>query len=313
MLVFDDAARAITSAIAIDDVDSDYLTRATIYAHLGRYEQAIADFSKYEEIEPQNVELHRLRGQMHLLHGNNLGASEDFSELITVQPKQWVPRAQRALAYYELGRFEGAVADLKAAIDLGAGDHRAWYRLALIQVLEGDREGYRETCSSMLRHFADTESSMIATFTAWCPSLMPDAVEDYEPFIELGRKAASASPDNPRCHRALGAVLLRAGHIDEAIRELQRGNELLDLGSVLRNIFPARTDYPASTWYFLALAHHARGDREEARAWFDKAAVWTERAMRNHESQDGPWQPWNIRAACRLLNAEVEQALATDE
>ena len=33
----------------------------------------------------------------------------------------------------------------------------------------------------------------------------------------------------------------------------------------------------ANDWFFLALAHWQRGDKEVARKWYDKAALWMEK------------------------------------
>jgi tetratricopeptide (TPR) repeat protein len=56
----------------------------------------------------------------------------------------------------------------------------------------------------------------------------------------------------------LGAALFRAGRIDEAIARLNESVKASGGAGVPQD------------WAYLAMAHHKKGDREEARRWLEK-------------------------------------------
>jgi hypothetical protein len=64
----------------------------------------------------------------------------------------------------------------------------------------------------------------------------------------------------------LGAALLRAGRLDEAVRQFEES-------------LVVERDWPNSGLiaYGLALAHHRLGHSDQARGWLDKAESWLNR------------------------------------
>jgi hypothetical protein len=108
----------------------------------------------------------------------------------------------------------------------------------------------------------------------------------------------------------LGAALLRAGRLDEALDELTEASRLLNGPSHIATPDGALNGSPACTWYLLAMAHHARGNEEEARQWLAKATAWTEDALAKHESMTHELH-WPRRATLQILRTEAE-ALITE-
>jgi WD40 repeat protein/serine/threonine protein kinase len=72
----------------------------------------------------------------------------------------------------------------------------------------------------------------------------------------------------------LGAVLLRAGRLDEAVRRFEES-------------LAVEHDWPLSGLndYGLALAHHRLGHADQARQWFDRAESWLNRLDRTYASE----------------------------
>jgi tetratricopeptide (TPR) repeat protein len=81
--------------------------------------------------------------------------------------------------------------------------------------------------------------------------------------VELAERATSLEPRTAPAWRALGMAHCAAGHDDEAIAALERSIELRSGGS-------------GYDWFFLAIAHARRGDRDQARGWYVKAVAWME-------------------------------------
>jgi hypothetical protein len=65
---------------------------------------------------------------------------------------------------------------------------------------------------------------------------------------------------------------------------------------------------PAHPWYFLAMAHHGLGHREEANKWLDKAVSWTDKVLREADLGTAD-HTWNRRQTLMLLRDEVEALL----
>lgn len=67
----------------------------------------------------------------------------------------------------------------------------------------------------------------------------------------------------------LGAARYRARDWNAAIEALKKSMELRQGGN-------------SFDWFFLAMAHWQRGDKEQARNWYDQAVQW----MEKHRPQD---------------------------
>src|SRR6185437_5808867 len=62
----------------------------------------------------------------------------------------------RADAYVQRSQWQKAARDFEKATELTPGDALARYRLALLRLHLGDRDGYRKLCARMVEHFGAT-------------------------------------------------------------------------------------------------------------------------------------------------------------
>jgi len=159
----------------------------------------------------------------------------------------------------------------------------------------------------MLDHFGDTEDADNAHWVAWTCGLAPDAVADFSTPVALARKAAESYPTSVVCLHALGAVLYRAGKFEEAIQRLTEADQLI------QDADEEPLSSPAYTWFFLAMAHQAHGQAEEAKKWFEKAAAWTDKVIEGDETKGGARLAWNRRLTLKLFRAEAADVLGIKE
>ncbi len=125
-------------------------------------------------------------------------------------------------------------------------------------------------------------------------------MDDYSLPITLAERAVDLAPKDVFNLKNLGAVLYRAGRLDEALAKLNEAEPTHDGNSS-----------PAYTWYFLAMTHDRLGNSEEAQQWYEKAAARTSETLAP-ASEDGTAKlsvTWNRRLTLELLNAETEQLL----
>ncbi len=114
---------------------------------------------------------------------------------------------------------------------------------------------------------------------------------DPQRAVELATKAVAGSPSRPSFRGTLGAARYRSGDCKGAIAELEKTISL-------RNADDSRN---ASAAFFLAMAHGQLGEKDKARAWFDKAVQWMEKG----KTDDPDLKRFRAEAA-ELLGVEMK-------
>jgi tetratricopeptide (TPR) repeat protein len=229
-------------------------------------------------------------------------ALADLSKALELDPKHANARRNRVGAYCQLGQWDQAAADYAKLLEVDPNDHRHWYRAAAVRLQIGDIEGYRRACREMLERFGKTDSPAVAEQTAKTCSLLPDAVSDFEPVVNVVDVAVKKNASDPWILLAKGLVEYRAGRPTRAIESLER-------------VSPKADESPlnASACAVLALAQHHLGRVEEARAALASAKGIMARKMPDPGKGKyfgGDWHDW-LRA--QILVHEAEKLLDKDE
>jgi hypothetical protein len=97
---------------------------------------------------------------------------------------------------------------------------------------------------------------------AWLLVTAPEPLRSPTEAIEHARRAAEFAPDVQMYLNTYGVVLYRAGSFAEAVQILEQSLEA------------GKGQLAAFDLFFLAMAHHRLGHREEARSCFDRAVRW---------------------------------------
>jgi serine/threonine-protein kinase len=165
----------------------------------------------------------------------------------------------------EVGRREWKTAVACYAEGLGlepADDGDLWFEYAAVQLLSGDREGYRRACAHMLAR-CQPNGPMRPYVVARACTLAPDSADDPELPGRLSLNELTRSPTAFWSLTEQGAMKVRAGRFQDAVLPL--GHSLAADGRPGRAVL---------NWLWLALAHHRHGNAAEARLWLGKAAQW---------------------------------------
>jgi serine/threonine protein kinase/tetratricopeptide (TPR) repeat protein len=134
---------------------------------------------------------------------------------------------------------------------------------ALMRVVSGNgrrpaeaEKPYREALESGL------DDPELPNSLAWMLAASPErGARDPRRAVELAQEAVAAAPGNADYWNTLGVARYRSGNGPAAITALRKSIELSNGG------------HPAD-WFFLAMAHWQRGEKEQAREWYDRAAQW---------------------------------------
>ena len=193
-----------------------------------------------------------------------------------------------------------AVGEMSESIGGNPKYWRLYYELALMQLDSGDIGGYRKMCGTLREAASQIENPAAASFAAWTGALAPDAVDDYAPIIGLARGAVDAKPENHQYLKTFGAILLRAGQVEEAIAKLTAAEQ-----REASNDSQAGSS-TAYTQYFLAMAHHAAGNSDQAGQFLQAANTGADGELQGQPA-------WNRRMTLQLLRAEATALLPRED
>jgi serine/threonine protein kinase/WD40 repeat protein/tetratricopeptide (TPR) repeat protein len=231
------------------------------YHEAGNRAGALAVFSRLLERTPEDHEARFQRGLCALNSGQPDLALDDFNRILAAEPDLEPARYRRAQALFRLGRHREALADLDI-LTLKNPINGALYQLrGIVREALGDRERARadfEKASSLLR----INDPIALNNRAWTYATGPIDQRDPEWAVLLARQAVALAPGVQNRLNTLGVALFRAGQYAEAISFLEQSRAAGKDGGDAYDLF------------FLAMAHHHLGHRQEARACNDQAVRW---------------------------------------
>jgi serine/threonine-protein kinase len=144
-------------------------------------------------------------------------------------------------------------------------DSEIWFELAAVQLLSGDRQGYRQTCQRMLAG-APNALQLRSYLVARACTLAPDSVADANMPARASMAELMLASSAFWSLTEQGALLCRQNQPREAMPCFERSLKADERpGSAVLN------------WLWLSLASHNLGEKEQARRWLDKANRWLDR------------------------------------
>jgi tetratricopeptide (TPR) repeat protein len=214
---------------------------------------------------------------------DNPGGQPRYSTVL--RPWDW--RNQGA-AYYDLARVlarDGRTKDALAALDHARRIHDklakdfpefdSYRQFLLAEYLwqhsllrKAGRQEEAEKAYARAREISDLVflkkgvPGSVASDAAHLLSEGPDAKEKGALAVDIARAGTEREPERAPLWSALGLAHYRAGHFDEAVKALEKADQLIPGGH--------RPDW----WFLLAMAHGRLGDQEKARQWYEQACRW---------------------------------------
>jgi WD40 repeat protein len=220
-------------------------------------------------------------------------AAFHLSRLVEAEPGSAPLRGRGGRAYYELGQWDRAAADLNEAAAQAPADAHLLSPLALARLGSGDGKGYRAACAMLLERFGQAEHEWMAHLALRTCLMAPDAVPDGARLLELAEKLAARNPGRHAELSTLGAALYRAGRFDAAVQRLQEDMHARGI--------------PSTVWdkLFLAMAHHRLNHVGLAPAGLAQARAQIQDLEKRGQKND-EWLIDYHRAGLRQLQREAE-------
>jgi eukaryotic-like serine/threonine-protein kinase len=179
-------------------------------------------------------------------HRQALGLCDQLVAEFPEQPQYGIELVRSHFALGIVLRLTGRPAEAVQAFQQALGAHRPYGGTS-------DSPGGRDQLASVHNELA------------WLLATCPD-VKSRDPgrAVASARKAVELGPEKGAFWNTLGVAAYRAGDWAEARTALAKSMALGRGGD-------------AFDWFFLAMAHWQRGEREEARKWYQQAVAWAEK------------------------------------
>ena len=196
--------------------DAIHCNRGLAYDKLGNYAQAISDFGRAVEINPEYAEGYNNRGAVYDKLGNNRQAIQDFDKAIEMNPEYAEAYYNRGAVYGELGERRQAISDYDRAIEINPKFAEVYINRGAAYRELGDR---RQAISDFDRAIEINPDYAKAYYNRGVVHYelgdQRQAISDYDRVIEI-------NPDHAKAYFNRGIAYGKLGYSGKAIEDLKR-------------------------------------------------------------------------------------------
>ncbi len=227
----------------------------------GKLEEAIAEYKTAIRVDPNYAYPHNGLGKILSNQGKLDEAIAEFHAAIRIKTDFGEPHDNLGNELRKQGKLDEAIAECKIAIEINPNDANPHNGLGNALKDQGKPEDAIAEYKTAIR--IDPAHATAHNNLAWALALSPKRSQhDYDESLVHARKAVDLAPKNEGNFNTLALAEYRSGRWDESLKAGKRSMELGGGGI-------------AYDWFLQAMAHCQKGDKGEARKWFDKAVAWT--------------------------------------
>lgn len=133
---YNEAINDFNKSIELDPDDAHaYNLRGMVYMNNDRNNEAIDDFNKAIDLAPGNADTYVNRGWVYMNEGKNNEALEDYNKAIELDPEYEVAYNNRGIYFIHENRNDEAIRDFNKAIKLNPSYAEAYYDRANVSML----------------------------------------------------------------------------------------------------------------------------------------------------------------------------------
>jgi tetratricopeptide (TPR) repeat protein len=130
---YDQAISEFNKTLEINPNDAvAYINRGWAYYRKGHYDQAISDCNKALEIDPRVAAAYLTRGAAYNLKGQPDHAISDFNKALEINPRDALAYNNRGWAYLGKDQYDQAISDLDKALEINPKFDLPYYNLGVL-------------------------------------------------------------------------------------------------------------------------------------------------------------------------------------
>jgi tetratricopeptide (TPR) repeat protein len=208
-----------------------YANLGVALVHEGKADEAIGDFRRAIEINPNASDIRTNLGSTLLDHGRIDEAADEFQKAVANDPRNADAHYCLGSIYLNKNLVNEAAVELEQSINLNPYNARAHDALAIVFARQGKVADSVEQSRKALAidpNYADAYDNLGLTFEN--NGEFDDAIACYRKSLEINSANASA-------HYNLGNALFKKGQVDDAISEYQNALRIApDMSPALDNL-----------------------------------------------------------------------------
>ncbi len=219
--------------------------------------------------------------------------AETLANLQSTDYERWMYAGH---LHAQLGQWEHAEASFERMGEMAPKrSHYSLGRIAWVRLARKDIQGFSQTCTELVGLAQSCDDPECWEYAAWTSSIIPDSGVPSLECQALATRALQTEPMNVVYLTTSGAVLYRAGKLEEARHQLSSA------------IIQAKHTFTYAHFY-LAMAEHRLGRTVEGRECLDLAIKYMKNRKLYGESH--VITEWHESIAMQLLKQEAEKVLA---
>jgi uncharacterized caspase-like protein len=228
---YSSAIESFDRALGIDPNTAEvYLSRATAYLALNRYDNAIADYEKAQKLNPalssrlanDLARAYQARGTLYTAQGNYNSALLDFDRAIELADNPALAYTGRGTVYSKQRNYEAALRDLDRAIELDP-------RVVEAYISRGDvyyQQHHYDTALADYNQAIEIDPKTTDAYNGR-GDVYYFQKDDYDAALREYNRAIELSPEAPRGYVSRGRVYrYPRRNYAEALQEINRAIEL---------------------------------------------------------------------------------------
>ena len=204
---------------------NSYEIRFSLAKHLYRLQKFKDGLDVMAEINPEDVEVWKLRAALYLAAGDEGSARMSYLELIALDSTDSKSYAYLAGAYRKLGNLDSTIWAYKNLVRLNSEQHRLWTELARLQTQAGDYDSAKASFRSSIELAGEPRN--IISFIGL--GELYQATQQPESALAIFNAALEIEPDNVLIHRGLRRTYVDMDSLQKALRHAQEEVRLTPL------------------------------------------------------------------------------------
>jgi len=212
-----------------------YFSTGQVYYNMGKYEEAIMEYSKAIEIAPDNMDAYLMRGATYADINQPGPAIEDLTRFLDAIPGAAAVLSIRGSVYLTEGDFDKSIEDFNKAIEIDPSDASYYYNRAIAYHDRArerkSREDYTQAIKDLTKTLEIKPEYYPEDVYKWRADSYnnlgeyPEAIADFTKAIEL-------SPNDPVLYNDRGNAYLRSDQFKKAKEDYLEAIDLDPAGDI---------------------------------------------------------------------------------